>query len=96
MLKANVGNIGNIDMLTFMTCIAKLKQEKEERGIEHDTPELRFFRNCPYFLTGKCSSINWGPESPCQKCFKEGSYNLNNSPKDVETILLKMKDEKCR
>ena len=62
---------------------------------------LIFFKKCPHFFDNTCSSINWGCDSPCHKCFKDGKYN----PKNAENIEIKnkevslfvnVKDEKCR
>ena len=64
---------------------------------ENDPASLRFFRKCPNFLTESCQSDNWGLKSPCWKCFKEQKYNPKNAEqKDVESLLLNMKGEKCR
>ncbi|MCR5506564.1 MAG: hypothetical protein K6F04_01810 [bacterium] len=59
-----------------------------------DTPELKFFRGCPYFLSGKCASSNWGPESPCNKCLKEGQYNTKNA--NEVKVFVSLEGQKCR
>ena len=64
---------------------------------EKDPKSLRFFRKCPNFLTENCQSNSWGSNSPCWKCFKEQKYNPKNAEqKDVESLLLNIKGEKCR
>ncbi len=72
-----------------------LEQLKEE---EKDTSPVGFFKGCPHFFDNTCSSNNWGCDSPCHKCFKEGKYNPQNAEKRNKEVglFVNIKDEKCR
>ena len=46
----------------------------EEEKIARLPKEMQFLHECPNFLTGKCSSQNWGTNSPCWDCYVKGEY----------------------
>ena len=42
------------------------------------SPEIKFLKACPYFLSNKCASYNWSPKSPCWECLKEKHYTIKS------------------
>ncbi len=71
-----------------------LKESKRDNKFRES---VSFFKNCPYFITNKCKSINWCLNSPCWKCFKEGEYNIRNAGSFEKVInIVSFEGKKCR
>ena len=41
--------------------------------------ELKFLKDCPYFISNECKSLNWNLEGPCGKCLEQGVYDKKNA-----------------
>ena len=50
------------------------QQLTEEEKSARLPKEIQFLHKCPNFLTGKCSSQNWGTNSPCWSRVEKGEY----------------------
>lgn len=50
------------------------QQLTEEEKIARLPKEMQFLHKCPNFLNNKCSSRNWGNNSPCWDCYVKGEY----------------------
>ncbi|MBR1544757.1 MAG: hypothetical protein IJ638_02335 [Alphaproteobacteria bacterium] len=80
--------------ITYNTYIAILNTPKVKRK-HYDAPDLEFLRACKHFLDGSCQSTNWGPDSPCWKCLKQGKYDPKNADKNINAII-SVESQKCR